>query len=250
MAVSVSTLSLGERALAFGRGVVAVRDDMIALPPPDPPSVHPYGPIVGIRCAPEVSAVAYPLPVGLISCDPSGRQIAVVVTRAGDCHVVDLRVRAPMSVSLELGPGVDVGRRALGLPTPAEPTPPVALLDAIWLDRVLAAVLDADLGTSPPWMALCVLHPLADQALEPWCLRDRRLALRVDWEGFRHRATRPDAPWPGLDPSVAAWLDTGSFARWSLADMPDPGTVLTDLGDLLDPATMTCVDEALGPPAW
>ncbi len=251
MAVSVSTLSLGERSLAFGCGVVAVGDHMIPLPTPDRPARHPYGPIVGIRCGSHVAAVAYPLRIGLVNGDRGRRRIAIVVARTGDCHLVDRRESEPIPVPVGLGPVVDVGQRALGLSTPAELTPPIALLDAIWLDRVLAAVLDADLGTSPPWLSLSVLHPLAGQPVEPWSLRDRRHGLGVDWEAFRRRATRPDTPWPGLDPMVADWLDTGAFARWSLADMPEPSTVLADLGDLLSATTMACVDEALAPrPDW
>ena len=50
------------------------------------------------------------------------------------------------------------------------------------------------------------------------------------------------------DPSIAGWLDDGSFARWCLADLPEKDTILDDLRDLLDPSVMACIDEALAPP--
>jgi hypothetical protein len=245
MAPPTSTHTLGNRCLELDRAVISLDDRLVALPRPLEPVRHPYGPAVGIRCAPTTTAIAYPIAARLIHDDPIRRRLAVVVRRDGSAHVVDPEGGAPMAVSHEFGPAVDVGRRALGLSTPPEPIPPVVMLDAIWIDRALAATLAADMGSPPPWEMLVVLHPLAGVSLAPWMLRDRRLSLAVGWPAFRHRATRPDSAWPGLPSSLAAWLDNGSFARWVLADLASTQLLLDDLAELVEPQVMADIDEAL-----
>jgi hypothetical protein len=236
---------LGARCLDLDRAVVAVGDGFLALPPPDGASGHPYGPAVGVRCAPAVDAIAYPVDARIVSCEPSIRRLAVVVARAGEAVIVDPRRADPLCITAEFGPLVDVGRRALGLATPAEPTPPVTMLDAVWADRLLAATLDADLGAPPSWSSLGALHPLAGASITSEDLRLRRLAMPLDWSAFRRQAARSGASWPGLTPGLAEWLDDGSFARWALADLPPATHLLDDLAALLAPETMVHIDAAL-----
>ncbi|MEZ5167411.1 MAG: hypothetical protein R2695_13325 [Acidimicrobiales bacterium] len=129
------------------------------------------------------------------------------------------------------------------------------LLDAIWLDRIIGHVLERDLGSTTRWCVLAKLHPLAADsavlgraAVTPESLRGRRLGLRVGWAGFRARATSPGAPWPGMSPAIASWLDDGSFARWVLTDLPPIGPVLADLGELLEASVVSDIHEALAAP--
>jgi hypothetical protein len=251
MAPPTSTHTLGSRCLELDRAVISLDGRLIALPRPLEPVRHPYGPAVGIRCAPTTAAIAYPIAARLMHDDPIRRRLAMVVHRDGSAHVVDPEGGAPMAVSHEFGPVIDVGRRALGLSTPPEPIPPVVMLDAIWIDRALAATLDADMGSPPPWEILVVLHPLAGVSLTPWMLRDRRLSLALDWSAFRHRATGAESPWPDLPPSLAEWLDDGSFARWVLADLASTRLLLDDLAELVEPQVMADIDEALaGQAQW
>lgn len=239
------TRRIGSRCLDLDRAVVAVGAELLALPPTDGPRGHPYGPAVGVRCAPAVDAIAYPVDARIVSCDPTVRRLAVVVGRAGEADIVDPRRADPFRITHEFGPLVDVGRRALGLATPAEPTPPVVMLDAVWTDRLLTATLDADLGSPPPWSVLGALHPLAGAPITAQELRFRRLALPLDWSAFRHQATRSGGSWPGLAPGLAEWLDDGSFARWVLADLAPATHLLDDLSELLTPETMVHIDAAL-----
>ena len=248
MAQPVSTTALGRRALSLDCGVAALADEIIAIPPPPGIDQNPYGPLVGVRCGPAVQAVAYPLPARLISCDPSDTRIAIVVSRTEAPLIVDLRQDRPMTIEAELGPAVDVGRRVLGMATPAESTPPSDVLDVFWLDGIISAVLRAGPEESLSWASMSVLHPLTDDTIEPWRLRNRRLRLALGWDAFRHRASSATTRWPGMDPAIAGWLDDGSFARWCLADLPDRDTIIDDLRDLLEPSLMACIDEALAPP--
>ena len=248
MAQPVSASALGRRALSLDCGVAALADEIIAIPPPPGNTQNPYGPLVGVRCGPAVQAVAYPLPARLIDCDPTDTRIAIVVSRAAAPQIIDLRKEHPMTIEVELGPAVDVGRRVLGMATPPESTSPSDVLDVFWLDGVISLALRSGLQESLNWASVSVLHPLTDQTIEPWRLRNRRLRLPLGWDAFRNRASNASSPWPGMDPSIAGWLDDGSFARWCLADLPDRDVILDDLRDLLEPSLMACIDESLAPP--
>ena len=248
MAQPVSNSALGRRALLLDRGVVALAGEIIVIPPPLGINESPYGPLVGVRCGRAVRAVAYPLPARLISSEVADTRVAVVVNRTAAPQIVDPRREHPLTIEAELGPAVDVGRRALGMATPKESTPPSDVLDVFWLDGIISDVLRSDPGESRDWAAVSALHPLTGHAIEPWRLRNRRLRLPLGWDAFRRRASNASSPWPGLDPSIASWLDDGSFARWCLADLPDRDTILDDLRDLLEPSLMACIDEALAPP--
>lgn len=248
MAQPVSASALGRRALSLDSGVVALAGDIIAVPAPLGVAASPYGPLVGVRCGRSVQAVAYPLPARLISSEVVDTRIAVVVSRSAAPQVVDPRREHPLTIEAELGPAVDVGRRALGLATPPESTAPSSVLDVFWLDGIISEVLRSTPAFSLGWESVCVLHPLTDCPIEPWRLRNRRLRLPLGWDAFRHRASNASSPWPGMDPAVAAWLDDGSFARWCIAELPDKDTILDDLRDLLEPSLMARIDETLAPP--
>ena len=251
MAQPISNSTLGRRALKLNCGVAAINNEILALPPPHGIAVSPYGPLVGVRCGPRVQAVAYPLAarlIGLAQGELHNTTIAVVVNRAAPAQIIDPRRPLPLDIKTELGPAVDVGRRVLSIATPEEHTPPVDVLDVFWLDSIISATLR--LGPEQPlnWGSTAMLHPLSNEAIEPWQLRERRTGLTLGWDAFRQRASNASSPWPGMDPAIAAWLDDGSFARWCLADLPEKDTLLEDLRDLLEPSLNTRIYEALNSP--
>ncbi len=248
MAQFVSTSSLGKRALSLNCGVAALADQILAIPSPSNAKVNPYGPLVGVRCGRAVQAVAYPLSARLVDNEETDARIAIVVNRTSRPQIIDPRKDQPLTVEAELGPAIDVGRRALGMPTPAELASPSDVLDVYWLDGIISVVIRSGLEESLSWAAAVLMHPLADETIEPWRLRDRRLKLPLGWDAFRSRACNASSPWPGMNPGIARWLDDGSFARWCLANLPDKDTILDDLRDLLEPSVMACIDEALSPP--
>ena len=188
---------------------------MIAIPPPPGINQNPYGPLVGVRCGPAVQAVAYPLSARLVDSEMTDTRIAIVVSRTSVPLIIDPRKEQPLTIEAELGPAVDVGRRVLGMSTPFELTSPSDVLDVFWLDGIISVVLRSGTEESLNWASVSVLHPLTfDHSIEPWRLRNRRLRLPLGWDAFRHRASNASSPWPGMDPSIAGWLDDGSFARW------------------------------------
>ncbi len=205
-----------------------------------------YGPIVGVVCPAGARAVAYPIDVALST--PPGRvgaSIALAVPRHGNPIVTG-------PDHPELNPGIDVhtmfdlGLRSLGEPTPPADQPLIELLDRIWLDRVLSVTLAADLGFPPRWPHLGSLHPALPSLTNPDRLPRVRSGFTASWESLRRQVATAHIRWIGLPPRVAEWLDEGAFARWCMADTPDPDDVLDDLTDLLDPRLFERIVESLG----
>ncbi len=245
MVQPMSNLTLGRRALELECAIVLIGDEMIALATN---TTSPYGPIVGVRCGSNVQAVAYPISARLVQSGVQETTIAVVVTRENLAQIVSLSKPTPLNVEAELGPAIDVGRRALGLVTPEELTSATEVLDIFWLDSIISVTLR--LGTTEPlnWASISMLHPLVNQESSPQQIRERRETVKLSWRDFRHRASNPRSPWPGMDPAIASWLDDGSFARWCISDLPEKETLLEDLQDLLEPQLMTQINEALDTP--
>jgi len=206
-----------------------------------------YGPIVGVVCPPEAAAVAYPIDVAATS--PGGRialSIAMVVPRHGESMAVG-------SDRLELHPYdnphtiIDLGWRSLAVATPPPEHSLIELLDRIWLDRVLRATLDADLGIPPTWRHLGPLHPALPSLAHPDRLGTVRESFTGTWESLRRQVALARIRWTGMVPSVAEWLDEGSFSRWCIADTPEIDVVLADLAELLDPPVFERVRRVFDP---
>lgn len=219
-----------------------------------PATAHRYGALVGLSCPTTIGAVAA-CHEAILSVDGSRHEVAlgVAVSRAGP-SVARFRCDCdrPRTLDRLAGPLVDLGLRALGLATPASPRAPLDLIDAAFIDSVLNAVLDADLGsTRPSWSDIGATHPLAGSlAITPLELRNRRWALHpICWSTVRQRLVRCRSVDDfELTPAVAGWLDDGSLARWLLARYPEPSQILADVCELLDPATAAAMATAHEPP--
>ena len=155
------------------------------------------------------------------------------------------------------GTVADLCRRVLGVATPAAPASTDHLWATLWLDAVLTEwarpehrrAVSADLG------ALTALHPATDGEpiadLAAFTAVTSAHARRWTWSALRHSPeplALPDGPLP---PDVAAWMDDGFFARWTLGAYPSLTTLATDLrgllGDALGPSLLEAVVTILGP---
>jgi hypothetical protein len=186
-----------------------------------------------------------------------GAAEAVAITFLAGCPGGDAGILRRGSTATPMPPDsgglvVDACRRALGRPTDPAPASTLPLFTAVWLDRVMA-VAARDPG-GPDWAAAARAHPALEGDEgdegdeEPPCLHPRALAAAAVEHAARH-------PWPMLRtqpwqtglgraaPSVrlAAWMDDGSFARWTLASLPSAADLLDDLGRLLAPGVVDAV---------
>ena len=133
----------------------------------------------------------------------------------------------------------DACRRIFGLSTSPAPTDMTAFVLDAWLTLILrAALLQPGLG----WAEIEQLnfaHRLIGRGPSaatstPALLaeRTREAAAALDWGRYRLACTAlGGCPVSDLTPEAIDWMDTGMFARWSTASLPDTGELL----DLLEP---------------
>jgi hypothetical protein len=140
----------------------------------------------------------------------------------------------------------DLCRRALGLPTAPPDTPPLLWWAQLWLDALLQQAAEAP-GRPVPWTELVAHHPLHDivdddiATLGPagFARAVQTVAARYDWERLRRIGLA------GTGREIAAWMDEGCFARWTLGARPDVRDLLAALGSVLPGTAMRSVTAML-----
>jgi len=141
------------------------------------------------------------------------------------------------------GRAVDACRRVLGLATAPPLLGPHVWRTLRWIDRVLATVLDADLGRPPSWPALSALYALDSPALRftrPACAAQTE-PPEWSWYELRNACAGDQLTVPCIDSETAAWMDDGLFAREAIAAFPLLVESLGDLRQLLPPSTFDMV---------
>jgi len=203
--------------------------------------------LIGWRAAPDHDAVAVAVPARAVD-RPGDDDVAIA-------HVVDRRGRSATVRSAAPGPCRhvptsavggridDLCRRSLDLPTPAATGPTTCywagtLLVALATTRVRCWADVARTANRHLGVTVSVDDP-TDLAAAL-----RRLGAGLDWSRIR-RAVRDGAhAVPGLDPSAAAWMDDGMFARWSLGALRHAAPLHRVLLDL-PPPTASALTAAL-----
>ncbi len=142
----------------------------------------------------------------------------------------------------------DACRRVLGLPTAPPAEGPQVWLAARWLDRLLAEAI-AEPGAVATWEEAVRLHPLVVAGTTP---SPEALVQLIDhaatsfgWEQLRLLATRSDAADPLVLPAVAAWMDSGCFARHVLSAELPIDLMLVELEGLAPESVVRAVKKAL-----
>lgn len=206
---------------------------------------------IGAIAPPTWSAVGLLAPArvhhpGITSADGT---LAVLVDRAGDvaCAVADGDDTTRTFDEPE-GRIVDVCRRLLGLRTPPPAARPEELWRAVWLDRLAAAALAGELPSPLTADAVLARHPLGRRPGPPDAAIERRRA-QLSWERIHRAVSTGEGVGAlvdlGLDRAAAAWFDTGSFARWVLAENAPAPDAVDALGESCGSAGRALVDRVL-----
>jgi hypothetical protein len=164
---------------------------------------------------------------------PSQPVTIAVVAERGGTTVDALRTVQGVTTSANQGEGrvPDACRRVLGLPTAPPAIEPEVVLVLDWVDRVLGAVLDADLGDAPAWAELAALD---------------RTEPGLSWAHLRMRCASGSFTVPGVSADAATWMDDGMFSREVATAYPPLTSTLSDLRDLLPWATFELLVASMG----
>ena len=233
MAVAAEASRRGVPTLLVGGRIVSVGDPVLRGLP-----------LLGTRFGPSVDAVASRVGFGR----PHNPPPVVAVDRYGEAVMVDPLLDTPYDVSGEPSIVVDAALRALGIATPLPDRPVAAFLDAVWLDRALAATLEAPLGEPPGWGDLASLHPCAPdrpRLLSPEHLVHRRRSGAHSWSAFRSSLIERSITWPPVTGALAAWFDPGSLCRHLFSYLPEPEVVRAELGELLSPHDVARIESVM-----
>lgn len=139
---------------------------------------------------------------------------------------------------------VDACRRVLGLDTAPAPLGPHVWVTLRWIDRVIAVVLDADLGRPPTWPELARLRWLDTPLLRSHGGSPaRRTVSEWTWTELRRACADDLLEVPCIEPETAGWMDDGLFAREAIAAFAPLVESLGDLRQLLPPGTFDKIVE-------
>ncbi len=251
-----------------------------------PPGTHPADALVG-HTVPRRWAASGVVAAGrarhLDRPDDPGAPVSVAVLVGRDGHVAhhmapgpdrddagparrgssdaapDVRPGAPLPDLDEapLGRLPDLLHRTLGLPTDPPTGPAAVWWRALWLDAVVAAAATDPRRTPDPATPLTdVLPPdlvealVADPVLcgpDGWA-RLHDLASRAAPSGDPGEAAVRRAVAPYADPTMAAWMDVGCFARWLCAALPAIDDLLHLAAALVPSETLAALRHAAGGP--
>ena len=136
----------------------------------------------------------------------------------------------------EEGKLLDVLRRCLGLPTPP-PASPMGLLHSItWMQLIDKVMGDEDGRLT--WHGVLALHPVVmvapDLGAPEAIIRSQ--AQGQSWDRLRKAVADDRSEGWGLPPDLAAWMDEGMFARWTLGFFPSVDEMLERVRPRLVPA--------------
>ena len=217
-----------------------------------PPDCRAVGVVAGGWGRPEDGDLVGPASPSDAGADAQRVRVIVVVNRdaavgsrttLGDGSVVNGGCRG--------GRLFDALHRCLGLATDGPPASSAPLLGGLWLAAVVAEGHRQDRPLA--WSEIIALHPatrvLADQGHDLSYLEMEavgRVAPRA-WTWERRRADTVEGA--GLRelvaPEVAAWMDPGMFARWTLDVGADAGVLWGRAVSILDSDAVLRLADAL-----
>lgn len=118
---------------------------------------------------------------------------------------------------------VDACLRSLGLATAPTDASPLAYPVAIWLDRLMVAILNAPAGTPITWSDAVRLCPVPRRwrSSDPVDLGLTLASTTTSWSALRAATVQGRRSPAGVSPEQAAWMDDPMFARWCLGGFPD-----------------------------
>jgi hypothetical protein len=157
-------------------------------------------------------------------------------TTMGDGRVVD--------GGCQSGRLVDALRRGLGLPTDPPAMSSAAIIGALWLAALAAE--GRRCGHRLGWAEVTALHPAAPALVDDGHTLSSaevdavtRVAPRAwTWERLRADTISGGGLCDLVAPDIAAWMDTGMFARWSLDLSGDPRVLWGAAAAVLDQETV------------
>ena len=172
--------------------------------------------------------------------------LALGLNRSGDTVSMLKTSERTLTTTNPQGWLMDACLRAVSLPTQPCTVAALALPIALWLDRLMVALVH---HSGPPlgWSDAVDLCPTPRRwrSVDPVDLGITLGSTAQSWRTLRLAAAR-GAPTP-VDVSAkhAAWMDDAMFARWCMGAFPDTASLRCDVDFLAPPAVAEGIEVAL-----
>ena len=126
---------------------------------------------------------------------------------------------------------IDACRRAVGLATEPCSIAPLAFPIALWLDRLMVAILNAPVAAPIIWADAIEMCPIPSRwrSADPVDLGTTLGSTTKSWRALRSAASHGAATPFGVSPTVASWMDNAMFARWCMGSFPDINNLRSDV---------------------
>lgn len=163
--------------------------------------------------------------------------LAIGVGRGGD--IVSLLATSDDVITTRDPQGwlIDACLRAVGLPTPRCDVSALAFPIALWLDRLMVAILNASMNAPVTWRDTVDLCPVPRRwrSVDAVDLGVTLASTTATWSNLRAAAIRGSRSPVGMTAARAAWMDDAMFARWCMGGFPDLANLRGDV-EFLAPA--------------
>jgi len=145
----------------------------------------------------------------------------------------------------------DAVHRSLGLPTDPAPVSSAPLIGDLWLAGVVSA--GEGLGRRLGWAEVTARHPAVQVLIErghPLRAAEVDAVIRVAPRAWTWERLQADTVAGGglselVAPSIAAWMDEGMFARWTLRQHGDARELWGRASSMLDDEAVIRLAQAL-----
>jgi len=146
---------------------------------------------------------------------------------------------------------VDACLRAVGRTTPPCAIAPLAYPIALWLDRLMVALVTEQSSSPLMWSDAVDLCPVPQRwrSSDPVDLGTTLGSTTRSWKTLRRAAIEGVYSPAGVSPSLADWMDDAMFARWCMGSFPDVASLRCDV-EFLSPAAVAERVEVALRAAW
>ena len=126
---------------------------------------------------------------------------------------------------------IDACLRSVGRATPDCEITSLAFPIALWLDRLMVAILDASSSEPMTWANAVELCPVPRRwrSTDPIDLGTTLASTTRSWKALRAAAVDGTRSPVGISPERAEWMDDAMFARWCLGSFPEVASLRSDV---------------------
>ncbi len=173
--------------------------------------------------------------------------LAIGVPRSGP--VISLLATSEQVIDTKEPQGwlIDACLRSVGRPTAPCQIPTLEFPIALWLDRLMVAILNAPSTAPVAWETAIRLCPVPRQwrSDDPVDLGRTLGSTTESWAALRSAAAQGSRSPVGVSPERARWMDDAMFARWCMGSFPDLASLRGDVAFLAPPIVAEHIEIAL-----